>query len=217
MPVIKSTFTCVCRWQHHLIIHLKNIFDSLINSYLENKVGIVENFLNASLALRLKNDLLKMYSENQFRSAGTGNEMGTQNKSVRSDVIYWLDRKHDTLLENDFFDLVDKFVAHLNQTCYAGITGYEFHYALYEKGSFYKKHLDQFRNNDSRKYSMIMYLNEDWQAGDGGELNIHHTDNVQSISPVNGKSVFFKSNELEHEVVMANKPRMSITGWLKVG
>ena len=196
---------------------MKNIFDSLINSYLENKVGIVENFLNASLALRLKNDLLKMYSENQFRSAGTGNEMGTQNKSVRSDVIYWLDRKHDTLLENDFFDLVDKFVAHLNQTCYAGITGYEFHYALYEKGSFYKKHLDQFRNNDSRKYSMIMYLNEDWQAGDGGELNIHHTDNVQSISPVNGKSVFFKSNEMEHEVVMANKPRMSITGWLKVG
>ena len=71
--------------------------------------------------------------------------------------------------------------------------GYEFHYALYETGSFYKKHMDQFRNNDSRKYSMIMYLNEGWQDGDGGELNIHHEDWVQNISPVNGKSVFLKA------------------------
>ena len=26
----------------------------------------------------------------------------------------------------------------------------------------------------------------------------------------------FKSSELEHEVLVTNKPRMSITGWLKV-
>lgn len=196
---------------------MQNIFDSLINSYIDNKVGIVENFLPHSLALRLRYNLLKVYDEKQFISAGTGNEKATQNKSVRSDVIYWLDRNHDAPHENDFFDLVDAFVRHLNNTCYTGITGYEFHYALYETGSFYKKHMDQFRNNDSRKYSMIMYLNEGWQDGDGGELNIHHEDWVQNISPVNGKSVFFKSNELEHEVLVAHKPRMSITGWLKVG
>jgi SM-20-related protein len=28
-------------------------------------------------------------------------------------------------------------------------------------------------------------------------------------------SVFFKSDELEHEVAMAHRSRMSITGWLK--
>ena len=196
---------------------MQNIFDSHINSYIDNKVGIVENFLPHSLALRLRYNLLKVYDEKQFISAGTGNEKATQNKSVRSDVIYWLDRNHNAPHENDFFDLVDAFVSHLNNTCYTGITGYEFHYALYETGSFYKKHMDQFRNNDSRKYSMIMYLNEGWQDGDGGELNIHHEDWVQYISPTNGKSVFFKSNELEHEVLVAHKPRMSITGWLKVG
>ena len=199
-----------------LINLLQNIFDSLINSYIDHKIGIVENFLSAPLALRLKNDLVKVLGDNQFHSAGTGNNQGTQIKLLRSDVIYWLDRKHNTPQENEFFNLVDAFVCHLNKTCYTGITGYEFHYALYEKGTFYKKHIDQFRNNDSRKYSMIMYLNDGWQDGDGGELNIHHADRVQSISPVNGKSVFFKSNELEHEVLMTHKPRMSITGWLKV-
>lgn len=132
-------------------------------------------------------------------------------------MIYWLDRAHNDAVENDFFDLMDEFVLHLNKTCYTGITGYEFHYALYEKGSFYKKHLDQFRNNESRQYSMIMYLNENWEQGDGGELCIYPSGKLlQNISPENGKSVFFKSSELEHEVLITNKPRLSITGWLKI-
>jgi SM-20-related protein len=64
---------------------------------------------------------------------------------------------------------------------------------------------------------MIIYLNADWQEGDGGELCIHHSDSFQSIAPVNRKSVFFLSGELEHEVLVTHEPRMSITGWLKVG
>lgn len=62
---------------------------------------------------------------------------------------------------------------------------------------------------------MIMYLNADWKLRDGGELQIHHIDYFQNISPPSGKSVFFKSIELAHEVLLTNVPRMSITGWLK--
>ena len=152
----------------------------------------------------------------QLKSAGTGesNKVSYDNL-FRGDVIYWLDRKNDNEYENIFFDLMDSFVKYLNDNCFTGITSYEFHYTLYEKGSFYKKHIDQFRNNDSRKYSMIMYLNSNWAEDDGGELCIHHENGLQNISPDCGKSVFFQSNELEHEVLVTNKPRMSITGWLK--
>ncbi|MCX2452802.1 2OG-Fe(II) oxygenase [Pedobacter sp. PLR] len=167
----------------------------------------------------MKNNLTRLYQGNLLLSAGTGNDsVVIQDKLFRSDRIYWLDRAHNDPHENAFFDLMDRFVSHLNSTCYTGITGYEFHYTLYEKGSFYKKHLDQFRTNVSRQYSMIMYLNTDWQLADGGELCVHHADNnLQNIPPMNGKSVFFKSSELEHEVLVTNKPRMSITGWLKIG
>ncbi len=110
---------------------------------------------------------------------------------------------------------MDSFILYLNKTCYTSITSYEFHYTLYEKGSFYKRHIDQFRGNDSRQYSMIMYLNNDWQENDGGELCVYQNDSRESINPTAGKTVFFKSNELEHEVLISNKPRMSITGWLK--
>lgn len=195
---------------------MSKIFDTLINSFLEHQIGITENFLGETLALHLKQNLNALYDQKQLLSAGTGNDkVVSHDKLVRSDVIYWLDRKHDDLYENEFFELMDHFVSYLNRTCYAGITGYEFHYTLYEKGSFYQKHFDQFKNNASRQYSMIMYLNTDWKKEDGGELCIHQQGKIQKISPDNGKSVFFKSDEIEHEVLLTHVPRLSITGWLK--
>ena len=188
----------------------------MINSFIETKVGITENFLSVPLAAQLKANLYALYADNQLMAAGIGNDpLVVKDKFIRSDRIYWLDRKHNNLHENLFFDLMDSFVLFLNRECYTGITGYEFHYALYEKGSFYKKHLDQFQNNKSRAFSMIMYLNADWQEQDGGELCIYHDDYNQIVAPLNGKCVFFKSSELAHEVLLTHQPRLSITGWLK--
>lgn len=196
---------------------MEKIFNQLIDSFIENKVGIAENFINPALSAHLIHNLLALHDRKQLLSAGTGNDViVAHDKTLRSDKIHWLDRSHNNVHENDFLDLIDTFVAHLNATCYTGITGYEFHYALYEKDTFYKKHIDQFRNNELRQYSMIMYLNENWTEKDGGELCIHHTDHLQHIAPVSGKGVFFKSSELAHEVLVTNKPRMSITGWLKI-
>ncbi|WP_316750098.1 2OG-Fe(II) oxygenase [Pedobacter gandavensis] len=198
---------------------MEEIFNTLIDSFIKDKVGIADLFLNDNLSSHLKNNLTRLYQGNLLLSAGTGNDtVVVQDKLFRSDRIYWLDRAHNDPHENSFFDLMDQFVSHLNSTCYTGITGYEFHYTMYEEGSFYKKHLDQFRSNTSRQYSMIMYLNTDWQLEDGGELCVHHANaTLQNIPPMNGKSVFFKSSELEHEVLVTNKSRMSITGWLKIG
>ena len=190
------------------------IFDKLIDSYLDTNVGIVKDFLSQELSAHLVDNITALYTGEQLIAAGTGNELlVNHDKLIRSDKIYWLDRIHNDIYENVFFDLMDRFVSHLNQSCYAGITGYEFHYTLYEKGSFYKRHLDNFKQNGNRAFSMIMYLNSEV---DGGALRIYQDNNIQDILPNAGKSVFFKSNELEHEVLITHLPRMSITGWLKV-
>jgi Rps23 Pro-64 3,4-dihydroxylase Tpa1-like proline 4-hydroxylase len=76
-------------------------------------------------------------------------------------------------------------------------------------------HLDQFQNSPSRKYSMISYLNSNWLPSDGGELLIQQENFNQKITPIQGKTVFFKSDELLHEVLVTQNTRMSITGWLK--
>ncbi|TDE30608.1 2OG-Fe(II) oxygenase [Flavobacterium ranwuense] len=195
---------------------MENCFEALIATYIENKVGISENFLSTDLANNLKQNLLTLNQKSLLMEAGIGNsEKVSYDGAIRSDSIYWLDKKHNNVFENEFFAQIEAFIIYLNQSCYAGITGYEFHYSLYESGDFYLKHLDQFKNNPSRKYSMISYLNSDWQESDGGELLIHQLDNNQKISPTQGKTVFFKSDELVHEVLVTQNTRMSITGWLK--
>jgi Rps23 Pro-64 3,4-dihydroxylase Tpa1-like proline 4-hydroxylase len=195
---------------------MENSFETLIASYIENKVGIAQHFLSDQLANSLKQNLLSLQQQSLLLSAGTGNaEQVSYDTAVRSDSIYWLDKKNNNPFENQFFIQIEAFIKYLNQSCYTGITGYEFHYALYEKGDFYLKHLDQFKNNPSRKYSMITYLNANWQESDGGELLIHQLGANQKIAPTQGKTVLFKSDELVHEVLLTQNTRMSITGWLK--
>lgn len=195
---------------------MENSFEALIATYIENKVGISEHFLSTNLANNLKQNLLTLNQDSLLMAAGIGNsEKLSYDGAIRSDSIYWLDKKHNNAFENEFFAQIEAFILYLNQSCYAGITGYEFHYSLYESGDFYLKHLDQFKNNPSRKYSMISYLNSNWKESDGGELLIHQLDNNQKISPTQGKTVFFKSDELVHEVLVTQSTRMSITGWLK--
>jgi SM-20-related protein len=197
-------------------MNMEQDFETLIASFIKNNVGISEHFLSDALANNLKLNLFALHKQKLLLAAATGNANNlSHDTAIRSDSIYWLDRKHDNKYENEFFDLIEDFIKYLNKSCYAGIASYEFHYSLYETGSFYKKHLDQFQNNSGRKYSLISYLNNNWQEEDGGQLLIHQTDNDQKVSPTQGKTVFFKSNELEHEVLLTNQTRMSVTGWLK--
>ncbi len=194
---------------------MQSIFETLIASFLENNVGVANGFLNPELVAKLTQNLLKLEMNDQLKSAGTSNsKLASYDTAVRGDSIYWLDKSHNNIYENKFIALVENFIRYLN-SCFAGITDCEFHYALYKKGSYYIKHLDQFRNNSGRQYSMISYLDNNWKAEDGGELLIHQGNNNQTISPTQGKTVFFKSNEIYHEVLATNISRMSITGWLK--
>lgn len=157
-----------------------------------------------------------MQKEEKMTAAGIGNNVVKDpRQKMRGDKIFWMDKENSNVFEQEFLLLVDDFIEYLNRTCYTGINSYEFHYAVYEEGSFYKRHKDQFNNDDNRKFSLISYLNDDWLEADGGQLLVYPEEGVQEISPRSQTAVFFKSNEMEHEVTIANRSRMSITGWLK--
>jgi len=191
-------------------------FDLLINSFVENNVGITNNFLSESLSNSLQQNIQQLQQQGQMKYAGIGNDaIADATQQMRGDKIYWMDKKNNNVHEDEFLNRVEDFIDHLNRTCYTGINDYEFHYAVYEQGSAYKKHKDQFKTDNNRKFSLICYLNDDWVAADGGQLVVYQNGEAQTISPNAQKAVFFKSDEMEHEVLLANKPRMSITGWLK--
>jgi len=191
-------------------------FDLLIDSYLSTKVGIDAGFLTEALSDGLQQNILQLQKDELMTAAGIGNEkVQDPNQKMRSDKIHWMNKDSSNMYERQFLQLVDDFIDHLNSTCYTGINAYEFHYAVYEEGSFYKRHKDQFINNSNRKYSLINYLNKDWLEEDGGQLLVYQNGETQRILPESKTAVFFKSDEMEHEVTKSHRSRMSITGWLK--
>ncbi|MFM9910647.1 MAG: 2OG-Fe(II) oxygenase [Chitinophagaceae bacterium] len=193
-----------------------NQFDILIDSYLDGNVGIDAGFLSESLSKGLQENIKQLQKDQLMSAAGIGNEeVKDASQKTRGDKIYWMDKQSDNIFEKEFLKLVEDFIEHLNQTCYTGINAYEFHYAIYEEGSFYNRHRDQFKNNNNRKYSLINYLNEDWLEEDGGQLKVYQEKGTQCFLPHAQTAIFFKSDELEHEVTKANRERMSISGWLK--
>jgi Rps23 Pro-64 3,4-dihydroxylase Tpa1-like proline 4-hydroxylase len=196
--------------------NMTNPYDLLIDSYLDNNIGLDAGFLSEALSTGLQQNILQLQKDDRMHAAGIGNDTVKDTaQKMRGDKIYWMDKSNDNAFEQEFLLQVEGLIERLNSTCYTGINSYEFHYAVYEEGSFYKRHRDQFKNDSNRKYSLISYLNNNWLEEDGGQLLVYQDETVQKISPRSQTAVFFKSDEMEHEVALANRTRMSITGWLK--
>ena len=193
------------------------VFDELINDLIEKDFSFTDKMFPKDLLSNLLVNLNIKLENRQMKAAGIGNKFVYQrNLEVRGDVISWLDNNGSDVHELEFFKIVDDFISYLNSTCYSGINDSEFHYAVYDEGSFYKKHIDQFKSDFGRKYSMVTYLNENWNILDGGELMIYDDLNKITIEPLFGRTVFFRSDIIEHEVLITNRQRFSIAGWLKI-
>lgn len=197
------------------------LFEKIISGLLEDQYCIVEDFFEQDEVLLLRESLLTKFEEDNFKKAAIGNKLNeTIVKSIRGDFIHWLNESEANDAEKVFFNKINSLVDYLNKTCFLGILQKEFHYALYPEGTFYKRHLDTFQNDNRRKLSLVCYLNdEDWKPENGGELVIYkEVDGVEvakTIYPLPGRVVIFESQLLEHEVKPVKTTRLSITGWLK--
>ena len=103
----------------------------------------------------------------------------------------------------------------LNRSFYLGLFDYESHFAKYEIGDFYKKHLDAFKGRSNRVFSTVCYLNT---PSKGGELLIYaenSNDVIARVSPKAGTLVVFESERFAHEVLAADDVRYSIAGWFR--
>ncbi len=190
-------------------------FNLLIDSLAEDGYAIVDNFLNeeeVNAILELddfKNALL------QFKKAGIGkNEERQINESIRGDFIQWIDTTQTAEPIQVYLQRLKSLITFANQTLFLSLKDFEVHLTVFPIGSFYKRHLDQFKKDDHRKLSVICYLNKNWLEDEGGQLRIHLENGFKDVLPLAGRLVCFRSDLLEHEVLPATRARMSITGWL---
>lgn len=192
-------------------------FEILIDGLIHKGVGSCDFFFEPETVQGLRANLLRHFCKGEMQPAGVGKNFDyTKNAAIRGDLIRWLDKSSSDPFESLFLDKVSQFIKHMNATCYTGINDFEFHYALYDVGSFYKRHLDQFRSDKGRLFSFVLYLNEDWADKDGGNISLYLEAGEMTLLPVEGRVVFFKSDQIEHEVHPSmSRPRLSIAGWLK--
>ena len=196
----------------------ENQFEGLVQGLIDNDYGCCNDFITPLTMTGLSANITRLSESGSMTAAGIGNAKEPHsNLLIRSDTVNWIESKSTDPHEALYLKKIGNFIKHLNTTCYTSIKGFECHYSNYGKGDFYKRHLDQFKNEKGRKYSIVLYLNEDWKDADGGMLSLYPKGGKQQdISPVGGRMVFFRSNEMEHEVQTSlTRERRSIAGWLK--
>src|SRR5690606_15940723 len=130
--------------------------EKIISDILDRQFSVVDAFFSAEEVAVLRQSLLDQYEADNFKKAAIGNKTNEHIlKTVRGDFIKWIDESKATEAETVFFNKINNLINYLNRTCFLGILNKEFHYALYPTGTFYKRHLDTFQNDDRRKLSFV--------------------------------------------------------------
>lgn len=174
---------------------------------------IVEELLAGDLLDALSSDCEA--EAGRLRVAGTGRAAGHHvDARRRGDSILWLEAG-SSAAQSRFLAAMEALRIQFNRRLVLGLHELEAHYAVYPPGAGYARHRDRFRDDDARILSMVVYLNREWNAEDGGELRLHLPDGPRDVTPRLGTVVLFLSADIEHEVLAARRTRRSIAGWFR--
>ncbi|MDX2322008.1 MAG: 2OG-Fe(II) oxygenase [Moritella sp.] len=187
--------------------------DTILNNIHEYGYAVIEDALPEGVIERLLTDCLE--NQPDFKAAGIGRRQDSQlNEQIRKDKTLWLTGA--STAQADFMALTDELRLEVNRNFFLGLFDYECHYATYEVGDFYKKHLDAFKGKSNRVFTTVCYLNT---PDAGGELLIYAQDSdevIARVAPKAGSLVVFESERFPHEVLVAGSARYSIAGWFRM-
>ena len=191
----------------------EGVLNEMLSGIEQHGYYIHRNIINQTDAAALRALMEIRYDQDQFKKAGIGKGPSFSiNEEIRKDSILWIEETPNDALLTAYSSHIDDLIPLLNRHFFLPLKDKELMFAIYEKGSYYKKHRDRFAKQQHRFFTIILYLT-DWQKGDGGELMIY-TDQVElKIEPYQGTFVIFTS-ETEHEVLPVFARRYSITVWL---
>lgn len=190
------------------------VFEAIADGLAEHGYAVEDQFLSQpEVDAILKAGAFQASTD--FKKAGIGNKQSLQiQESIRGDYIKWLDKINSPNAVQVYLKRLQELILYLNQALFLSLKDFEVHMTVYPEGSFYKRHLDQFKKDDHRKLSVILYLNPDWKEEQGGQLRMFLPDRTKDFLPMAGRLIIFRSDEIEHEVLPATRERLSITGWM---
>ncbi|ABE50299.1 2OG-Fe(II) oxygenase [Methylobacillus flagellatus] len=195
-------------------------FDLITDNIANQGYVIVPGFLPDDFIHALRDEALALHEAGRLKRATVGKAENNQlDNKVRGDLIHWLEHTQASPVQREFSAIMETLRESLNRHLFLGLFELENHFAIYPPGAIYNKHLDQFRGNEERQVTCILYLNEDWKAEYGGQLRLYldgkEPEPYIDTVPLGGTLVAFLSGRFWHEVLPASQPRISLTGWFR--
>jgi SM-20-related protein len=170
---------------------------------------------DTGLLTALRQDALALWQADALSRAGVGRAGDHELvREIRRDKTRWFDGVSPA--QRGWLEFAEILRCDINQRLALGLFSFEAHYAVYEPGGFYRKHLDSFRGARNRILSSVLYLNPGWQMADGGLLRLYDERDdsvITDIVPEFGRFAVFLSEDIPHEVTPALAERFSIAGW----
>ena len=189
-------------------------FDTATASLAADGWCVLHGLMSRAQTLALTNECVAMHDAQQLTPARVG--VDRDHTRLRGDSTHWFESDALSAPQQAFADRIDVLRIELSRSLMLGLVDSESHYAVYQPGTGYARHLDQLRNNDARVVSAVFYLNDAWQEAEGGALRLHLADRShRDIYPHAGTLLLFLSAQFEHEVLPATRNRMSIACWMR--
>ncbi|NOH80124.1 SM-20 protein [Vibrio sp. RE86] len=187
--------------------------NQLIDALTTQGYYVWDDFLTENEVAQLRDSIPE-----DWKKARIGrNDEVVRESAIRSDKIQWLSPAMGQPVEA-FLTKMEQIRLEANRHFFLGLFEYEAHFAKYEKGDFYQKHLDCFKGNENRRLTTVFYMNESWSEEDAGELVVYDLNDkkIATIPPKAGRLFVFFSEQFPHEVLPTNSERFSIAGWFRV-
>ena len=180
--------------------------------------AVVPGFLSTTLWRALRREAWLRDRRREFVAAAIGREDNQhRNDLIRRDRTCWLEQS--SLAQTQLREQLERLRLAINRELFLGLFDYEAHFAIYEAGAFYRRHLDAFGHSNPRVVSTVLYLNPGWPADGGGHLRLwaqpRARQPVAEVVPEAGTLVCFLSEAIPHEVLAAQRQRLSIAGWFR--
>lgn len=194
-----------------------SVLDAVVDGVAAEGIAVVAGFLPEATIAALRAEALRRDGSGLLTAAATGHGAArTVHADVRGDRIGWLDQVDAAPVELELLARLDALRIALNRELTLGVWRYEGHYALYPPGARYARHVDRFRDDDSRVLSLVLYLNAGWHSTHGGALRIARAGAAsRDVLPQGGTLVAFLAADFEHEVLPASRTRVAVTGWFR--
>ena len=183
--------------------------DAIEQFYLHGLV-VIPKALPDSLCQQLREEA----QQAQLKPAGIGRGQDLQlDPDIRRDQTLWLDGSSDA--QQQYLAFMSFIQQAANRRCFLGLTHHEAHFARYQRGDFYQKHLDAFTGRSSRVLTTVCYLND---VASGGALQIYDDNDspMLQVQPQASTLVLFESARFPHEVLPTDSIRFSIAGWFRI-